>query len=289
MIIKNLSHKRFFPQKMLKYVANEDKSPDQEPIYWNIAMPTITEAESAFKEQDNLLRKRKNGNRMLHEILSFSPEDSKHLTDSKLRLLCLEYLKIRASRNVAFAQIHKDTGHPHIHILISPNEYGSSKVTTFNRKQYFQIRHDMERFQKQRFPELEHSIVFLNDKKKERVKSDKSMSDKEYQAQKRTGTKNIKEELKTELAVIFENAQSKEEFFSTILSSSYDLEIYTYRGKNRGILHNEKKYTFRTLGFSNDRLDTLENREMNEINRRLKALGIIQRQKSKDRDLDLER
>lgn len=284
MVIKNLTHKRFFPKKMMKYVADSEKSPDIEPIYWNIPLQTEKGALDAFHKQDKLLKKRSNGNRLLHDILSFSPEDSQHLSHAKLRTLCMEYLRVRAGKNIAFAQIHQDKKHFHIHIIISPNEYASSKVTTFTRKEYFQIREDIERYQKKHFPELENSIVFLNERKRQRT-----ISDKEFQLQKRTGKTNTKASLKIELQTIFENAQSKDEFYSMILSSSSDFEIYTYRGKNRGILFEGKKYTFRTLGISKDMLATLENREMSEIDKRLKALGIIQRQKEKGRDLDLER
>lgn len=284
MIIKNLTHKRFFPKKMMAYVADGEKSPDLEPIYWNMAKQTEKGALDAFHKQDKLLRKRSNGNRLLHDILSFSPEDSKHLNHAKLQNLCMEYLRVRANKNIAFAQIHQDKEHFHIHIIISPNEYDSNKVTTFSRKQYFQVRKDIERYQREHYPELEKSIVFLKERNKE-----KTLSDKEFQLQKRTGKQNTKALLKEEIKGIYDASQNKDEFFSKILSSSSDMEIYTYRGKNRGILLDGKKYTFRNLGISKDMLETLDNREMSEIDKRLKALGIIQRRNKKDRDLDLER
>lgn len=284
MIIKNLTHKRFFPKKMMAYVADGDKSPDFEPIYWNIPIQTEKGALDAFHQQDRLLKKRSNGNRLLHDILSFSPEDSRHLNHAKLQNLCMEYLRIRAGKNIAFAQIHQDRRHFHIHIIISPNEYGSDKVSTFTRKEYFQVRKDIERYQRENYSELEHSIVFLKERSKE-----KSISDKEFQQLKRTGKRNVKSLLKEEIKTIFDASHNKDEFYSKILSSSSDMEIYTYRGKNRGILLDGKKYTFRTLGITKDMLDTLDNREMSEIDKRLKALGIIRRRNEKDRDLDIER
>ena len=123
MVIKNLTHKRFFPKKMIAYVADGEKSPNLNPIYWNIPVQSQQGALDAFHQQDQLLKKRKNGNRLMHEILSFSPKDTKHLNHAKLQSLCMEYLRVRASKNIAFAQIHQDKEHYHIHIILSPNEY----------------------------------------------------------------------------------------------------------------------------------------------------------------------
>lgn len=280
MIVKNLTWKKHLPKKLLEYVYDKNKSQnDQRPIYWNISDPTFEGTLNAFKENHKFKPNRKNGNELLHDILSFSPEDSKNLTHEILEDLVIKYLELRANKNIAFANIHNDKGHLHAHIAITPNEFRSKKVKHLSNKEYREIRILLEQYQLERYPFLDKSIVFIDNKVKQ-----KQQSEKEFQMQKRSGISQ-KEYLKSFLGQCISTSNTKEHFFNRIMQEE-NIEVYIYRGKPNGVIFEGKKFRFSTLGLKNDILG-LEKSENKEISERLEQLRKLQNKQQKDRFLEL--
>jgi len=64
-----------------------------------------------FKRKDMVL--------FYHEIMSFSPEDSKLITDEMLNDISRRYIHIRSPYAPAVATIHHDVDHLHVHFCIA--------------------------------------------------------------------------------------------------------------------------------------------------------------------------
>ena len=136
--------------------------------------------------------------RQYHEILSFSPRDSEHLSKEKLEQLTLEYIKMRNPNALCFAVAHMDSSHTHIHLCFSGTEYRHKKTLRMDDATFRNLRMDMERYQQEHFPELKHSVVYLdkeNQKERAIARDRNSRAAKEFQYKKRHDTPTEKEEL----------------------------------------------------------------------------------------------
>ena len=206
---------------------------------------------------------------------------SKIKTPSKLRDLTYCYLKKRAKHNLAFAQIHQDKQHYHVHIAISPNGYKDQKVTHINKERYQAIRLELERYQQEKYPELSKSIVFLQQKREK----EKHPSNKEFELLKRGG-KSTKEQLKTYVKETFAKSYSQDEFLSRLVENP-EIQLYKYRGTINGIRHNGKKYRFKTLGIGPQVIQKKQKHERSLVQ---ELINIQKHRKSKrERGRGLER
>ena len=113
-----------------------------------------------FKANDKYRKKRKNGVVAYHEILSFSPEDEQHLTKAMLFDLAQQYIQLRGENALCIAQAHLQENHKHIHLLFSGVEYRSSITLRLDNKNFRRIRKEIERYQREHYPELEASLVY---------------------------------------------------------------------------------------------------------------------------------
>jgi hypothetical protein len=59
---------------------------------------------------------------------------------------------------LAYARIHTETDHPHLHILISGNEIEHSKKTRISKKRFATIKKNLERYQTHHYPLLDRSM-----------------------------------------------------------------------------------------------------------------------------------
>lgn len=96
---------------------------------------------------------------MYHEVISFSPEDKSVLSPEKLEDITREYLNKRCSQAIAYARIHFETENPHIHVIISANEKGRQKRIRLSKSEFQEIKLNLERYQKELYPEIKHSIA----------------------------------------------------------------------------------------------------------------------------------
>ncbi len=118
-----------------------------------------------FLDNYRYLPARKNGNVLYHEILSFSDLDQKDVTPSIVEELTLKYLDLRAPFALAYAQAHFETDCPHVHIMISANKAGSHRRLSLSRAKFARVKRDLEQYQQDRFPFLEHSVVLDRSRK----------------------------------------------------------------------------------------------------------------------------
>ncbi len=211
-----------------------------------------------FIENDTHRRKRKNGVVLYHEILSYSPKDTKNLNLEILEDIAQKFIELRSGRAICLAKPHIENKNVHIHFCFSGTEYHSSTVLRLDNKAFKQLRIDIERYQHEKYPELSNSIVYLNKWQKEQVleQEDLKISDSEVQLKKRTGKQSDKEQINELVQQSFRDSSSRDDFFQKLLQQG--LELYKYRNKVNGLLWNGRKYRFRTLNISEKQLAQLQ-------------------------------
>jgi hypothetical protein len=115
---------------------------------------------SEFQEHYNQYHsKNKNAVAMYHEIIAFSELDQEILLKHPFIMedLTREYLQ-RRTTGLAMAYPHFDK-HPHVHILLSQNDYQSSKSIRISKSKFSKIKREIERIQAERYPELLNSRI----------------------------------------------------------------------------------------------------------------------------------
>lgn len=121
----------------------------------------VAEVHREFLDNFRYLPARKNGNVLYHEVLSFSDQDRSNVTPSILEDLTRKYLDLRAPFALAYAQAHfQETDCPHVHIMISANKIRSHRRVSLSRAEFAKVKRNLEAYQRQRYPFLEHSVVF---------------------------------------------------------------------------------------------------------------------------------
>jgi hypothetical protein len=203
---------------------------------------------SAFEENARLLKERKNGNVLYHEILSFS-SGYRLKGDALTRAVAdvgQEYLRHRAPNQMAFGAIHFDTDHIHLHLMISANEVGKCERVRLKKADFAEIQKNIETFTLTRYGELAQTRVYDRDRPRERLKTEVH----EQAMKARTGAPSRKESLKGKLHGLFERASSKADLEQLLQTEG--LAFYT-RGKSRGVVERlpdgtERRHRLSTLG-----------------------------------------
>lgn len=294
MIIKKLSWIKALVEKLIKYINNGLEHDDENTlvIYHNVPEPCYEGAIKAFKENNTYRKKRKNGVAFYHEILSFAKESTLYLTIAIIEDIVRKYISIRAENFICYAKPHFDKDHIHIHLCISSNEYRSSKMLNMNNREYENIRREIERYQIEKYPELSHSVVYINKPEKHKqnsIEKDKNRrKENEYQLKARTSNPTNKEIITSRIMDLYRQSTSEAEFYDLILQQD-DIELYSYREKTKGVIYLGKKYRFSTLGIDKERFSELEIQEKTEINQRLNELKSIQNKNNKNRDTSINR
>jgi len=184
MIVKSLARKqgkRAF-RNLIQYM---DREGVEDPFTHNL----VTEAEETenivkeFEDNAALLPLRTNGNYLYHEILSFSNDDT-NISKEAMVALTREYMQLRASSQMAYMRIHM-TKNPHIHCCISAGDLSGQRVS-LSKAKFHNIKKDLERIQRKRFPELSASLV------QNRKRSSLRKTKKEQEAERRSKSESRK-------------------------------------------------------------------------------------------------
>ena len=230
-------------------------------------------------EQNNEKRliKRKNANRIYHEIISFNKLDSDKLNSKNLNKLARYYAKIRSKNSLVVSALHSDKEHLHVHNVISAVEFETGKAVRLSRSDFKNVKLNLEAWQEKNLG-LIHSRVNHNKKKEQPL-----LKDVEFQINLR-GQRSKKQLLQLQLAESFSSAKSSQDFYQRIEKKG--LQLYERGGHIIGILDNQKKYRLKTLGFSKERIASLKREIYQEQNPRLKELYELQNRNFKDIELE---
>ena len=280
MVIKSLSRKSGTFKQLFNYINKH--SENNQTIEHNLK---FTESIiSQFKENDKFRPNRKNGIFVYHEILSFDARDDK-IKQEEILFLAQQWLNLRASKSLAYGAIHTHQDNIHIHLMISANEIKSKKMLRLSKQKFKTAQLEVEKIQIKKYPHLTHSICQQNKSKK------KYITNKEFYNKKDDKQKSKKEILKS----LIEKATQEKNFAEYLKNNN--IEIYK-RGKNNGVIFENKKYRFATLGFD-PKLDkkVLEkkhskkqekSKKQKPKTKREKNLEALQKMKKRD-DLEKER
>jgi hypothetical protein len=183
MIIKSMSRcgSNAGISQLLDYISDHTKERRIDPaledgfesdaITWNMAAAPdeLKNVAAELEENAELIpASRTKSVRIYHEILSFHKEDKAVITPEVTRTMALEYLAKRSPNGLGFAKTHYDRDSTHIHIIVSGNEFGSSKANRMDKFQFDRIKRDLELFQHENFPQIEHSTLYSREQEAER-------------------------------------------------------------------------------------------------------------------------
>jgi hypothetical protein len=185
---------------------------------------------SEFTTNSRYLPPRRNGNVLYHEIMSFHAADSESITEVALEDLIRRYLDLRAPRSLAYARTHLDTACVHVHLLISANDVESARRHRLSRSQFRRVQRDLERYQRERYPELERSIAQVPKSCRHKPTSRKQL-------------------LRASILAQLQSAQSEEAFRLRLALLG---QRFYVRGKHAGVedTHTGRRHRFLTLGIA---------------------------------------
>jgi len=265
MIVKSLSSKSMRFKQLLEYF-NQPLERGKTAILHNLTTQTdhLKRIEAEFLSNSTYQNRTKNTITLYHEILSLGELDKEKITEEVLTDLATKYLELRAPNALAYGKYQYNTENKHIHLLISGNEYHSTKQVRLTKYDFQKIKQEMELYQKQRYPELTNSLIFDRQAKEQRQQRDRERgreqpdqirrSWKEQERQKRYERQGVqapptrKEEVRQQLLTVFTFAMSQADFVAQC--KEVGLTVYERRdNKFAGVETGDGyKYRFKTLG-----------------------------------------
>ncbi|GGG25083.1 hypothetical protein GCM10011344_27180 [Dokdonia pacifica] len=220
------------------------------------------------------IHKRKGETKFYHSILSFHKED--RLTPQQLKQIARTYAKERYPNSMVVALPHFDRDHLHVHSLASSVEVGTGKTCYLTRKEFKEVKERMELWQDKHL-NLKHSRVKHSNKARSLLK------DAEHQLN-LNGKLSEKQQMNMRLAEIYSRSTSEKSFFKALKK----LNVYERNGEITGLQGEKRRYRLKTLGFSKERLEELNQSKLNNVTKsRLEQLKKLD--KGRDRDIDRER
>ena len=265
MIVSRYARKDPSFAQLLEYIQVDKgrmKADDYFTILHNTKGLSSDKILNSFKDNYKHLAKRKNGVVIDHEVMTFSPDDKGSLTLDMLEDLARKYIEIRGDKALCYAKPHVENDNMHVHFMFSHNEYKSKKTIRLSNKRFKEVRLDIEKYQKEKYPELEHSFVYLNKGKeayKQQEREQNARDEKAYKTKKRNPQKLLKKD-KARLAL--KNACNKATSMQSLesLLQAQNSALYIRGGKIGGIKYEGTKYRLTTLGFDKSIILDLQQR-----------------------------
>lgn len=262
MVIKSMSRKTWSFRQLLHYI-NEPEQKGRQALLHNLrsAFDYLPQIEAEFLENARHIRNQpKNGVVLYHEIIAIAEADREHVTEEMLVDLTREYLRRRAPNALAYAKAQFNTASPHVHILISGNQIESKRKLRIERKQFEQVKRELEAYQIEKYPQLTHSIVYGSHRTKHHNKP--QLTNPEAERARRLQAEGIKkpsqkEDVRERLKTCLTATQSEEHLVK--LLNTAQLVPYV-RGKTPGVTDTRtgRKYRLSTLGLDREGQETVQ-------------------------------
>jgi len=290
MIIKFKTRKNIYSAKQLVSYILTDKGKIQNPFEAPIILQNINRLELQTMHKDFLDNykyqpTRKGSTAMYHEILAISKNDREFVTKKMLQDMIENYIQFRGLQNSLV--IAKSHDMQHIHFMISSNELRSKKRLRMSHKEMKKLLLDFELWHKEKYPQLVNSIVHTVKKPqiyRDIAKEDRNhRREKLYQMKMRNPSKISQKELVSQRVKLLMQEVGNFAQLKAFITQDDDLEIYSYRGKIRGVLYKERKYRFSTLQVTKEKLLQLSNHQ-----KRLEELSLIKEMHKATRDKQME-
>ncbi|MCF8459615.1 MAG: hypothetical protein K9G46_02740 [Flavobacteriales bacterium] len=197
-------------------------------------------------------KKRRNGNKAVHVILSVNPLDREKMSVEIMDDLVNTYIQKTYPNALAFGTHHKSEQHWHSHLIVSANELMSKESTRLSKENLRSVHMEMLRYMREHHPSLTIGID-------EQAWGKKEFSEKAYYKQKRNPElKLTREELSERIQGIFRISENSEQFYLNLREQGF--ATYNHRGRVQGILWSEqgKKMRFSRLGLKPEQVTELD-------------------------------
>jgi len=218
MIIKSLSRKdgsyRSF-QQLYDYITRDDGCDQRFSFTQNFILDDRASILKEFARNAEFIPRRKNGNYLYHEILSFtrSTQLSEQQQLEIIRNIAMQYSQTRAKNCLVFGGVHTDKDNQlHVHLMVSANQLEQSKKHSLSTSAFDQIKRNAEARVLEKYPEMEQERL-INQSVDEKIAK---RSQAEHAYQKRTGKKSDKQ-IFTELVEEIMNQSNSDDEFKSIL------------------------------------------------------------------------
>lgn len=234
----------------------------------NIQAPgyDVKKIEKEFLDNSRCCRKRTNGVVLYHEVLAFSGKDREYISADILTDLASKFLELRARGAMAYGVIHFEHENPHVHFVISGNLMSDSKKLRLSKGEFHQVKRKLEKYQRERYPELENSVVFqrgnIGKNKTTRQEQERSRRLKSESRKFPSRKEAAKEKL-----VYCLLAHTQNEFRKRIHVCDFN---WYARGKTVGVqdLETGRKYRLKTLGLLEQYQETLSRWKESEVRKK---------------------
>lgn len=291
MIIKNLTRKNAPAQLIsyiLRYILEEEKQASGKTkhnlnlgnfvIRHNLKSKNTEGYVREFKiNEEHRIYKRSNQPAMHHTILSWSDKDAALLTKKMLQDMAKQYIKLRGENNLYLGTAHLDRHHVHLHIACSATKL-NGLANRMSKRDFEKLKKDLDRYQKEKYPELLHSLPMHGKAREMQTKSEAVVFD-------RRATKKIA--LQELLAVTCHKARSLDEFIKQVQQSGY--ELYYRAGKLSGIqCDGNRKYRLNSLGYDAQKIEELCRKNQAQEKGLEELHNIRNRQKDRTRKSDMQ-
>lgn len=235
MIIESMSRKAVSFSQLLEYV-NKETEKEREPILHNFRSrgDDLQKISGEFESNYQYCPERVNGVVLYHEILSFSKEDGKFVTEEMLHDFGRKYIEKRAREALVYAKAHFDQANPHIHFIISGNLLESSKKLRLSKSHFFRIKKELEQYQLEKYPFLDKSIADREERERRGLSTKREQGYKSREGQERERRLSREEEIKDEFIDCLE-ADTPNEFIDLLQNAG--LKGYA-RGNTLGLFLN---------------------------------------------------
>jgi hypothetical protein len=209
-------------------------------------------------------KKRRNGNKAVHVILSVNPLDREKMNMEIMDDLVHTYIQRTYPNAIVFGAHHRSKNHWHSHLVVSANQLLSKESTRLSKDTLREVHMEMLRYMREHHPSL---TIGIN----EQTWGKREFSERAYYKQKRNpDLKLTREELTEHIQSIFRMSESSEQFYQNMQEQGFT--TYNHQGKVQGVLWGEegKKMRFARLG-----IDLSAIHDLDTQSERLKQLDQI--------------
>src|SRR5688572_28504463 len=96
---------------------------------------------------------------MNHVIISFHANDREKLSQEILQDIAQKYIDLSADAALVVAVPHFEKDHLHVHLAISGVDCFEGKSLRMSKADFADTKEKLQDYQREKYPELEHSIV----------------------------------------------------------------------------------------------------------------------------------
>ena len=252
-------------EQLMLYINEGKETFDEEPhfiIRYNTTGNNPKAIANDFRVNNTHIKKRKGRQiGVQHIILSWHPKEKRLLNDAKLFAFAQKFSEeMDFDRAITLGRVHNETSNTHLHFAVSASQFSSGKSRRISKAKLKEIQQEMNRFQKTKFPELKHSLLYLPELQKIKttelgIPLPKMMRDTDgaVHTRKRGGQSQL-ESIRSTLMGLAKLYPNKDTFLAAIDEQEH-IAVYHRNAVPQGIIMaSGKKYRFNRLAIDPDNL-----------------------------------